>query len=42
MKKKLVFASLMVLSVSTNAQRIVVRMDDIGASHAENLAVIKC
>lgn len=42
MKKILVFTSLLALFVTANAQRLVVRMDDIGASHAENLAVIKC
>lgn len=29
-------------NLSVNAQRLVVRMDDMGASHAENLAIIKC
>lgn len=29
-------------SFSASAQRLIVRMDDIGATHSENLAVIKC
>ena len=43
LNKKIFTVSLLLLGIATlNAQRLVVRMDDIGASHAENIAVIKC
>ncbi len=43
MKKYILTATLLLLVISfLNAQRLVVRMDDMGASHAENIAVIKC
>lgn len=42
MRTLFLFASLLTLPLYVNAQKLVVRMDDIGASHAINLAVIKC
>ena len=29
-------------AITSSAQRLIVRMDDIGATHSENIAVIKC
>lgn len=42
MKKISLLFPLLLVCASMSAQRLIVRMDDIGASHAENLAVIKC
>ncbi len=43
MKKKILFACLFsILSIQMNAQRLVVRMDDLGGCHAINEAIIKC
>lgn len=41
MKRFFIIVLLSMAATSLNAQRLIVRMDDIGASHAENLAVIK-
>ncbi len=42
MKRQIFTIAIVLFSVATlSAQRLVVRMDDIGASHAENIAVIK-
>lgn len=43
MKKLAVLVAVLFASVaSLSAQRLIVRMDDIGATHSENVAVIKC
>ena len=43
MRKIIAIAATLILSSGAlSAQRLIVRMDDIGASHAENLAIIKC
>jgi len=42
MERILLLTPLLFVLFSTNAQRLVVRMDDMGASRAENLAIIKC
>lgn len=42
MRKILAVAALVLAAQTMSAQRLIVRMDDIGASHSENLAVIKC
>ena len=41
MRKIIAIAATLILSSGAlSAQRLIVRMDDIGASHAENLAII--
>ncbi|MCF0160332.1 MAG: ChbG/HpnK family deacetylase [Bacteroidaceae bacterium] len=42
MKNYLLLLGLCLSSVFASAQRLIVRMDDIAASHSENLAVIHC
>lgn len=43
MKKTIFALSLLALGVvSASAQKLIVRMDDIGATHSENVAIIKC
>ncbi|MCQ2237728.1 MAG: ChbG/HpnK family deacetylase [Bacteroidaceae bacterium] len=42
MKKHLLTLGLLLAASSMSAQRLIVRMDDIGATHSENLAVIHC
>jgi len=43
MKKLLLIAAIVCLAAANlSAQRLIVRMDDIGATHSENLAVIHC
>jgi predicted glycoside hydrolase/deacetylase ChbG (UPF0249 family) len=42
MKKLVLFLFGSFLFFSANAQRLVVRMDDIGGAHSINMAVIKC
>lgn len=43
MKKVFLFLiALFCCAVTSSAQRLIVRMDDIGATHSENIAVIKC
>ena len=43
MNRIIALVSLLTLSLAQlSAQKLIVRMDDIGATHSENLAVIKC
>lgn len=43
MKKTLFALALLAQGVvCASAQKLIVRMDDIGATHSENVAVIKC
>jgi len=42
MKKPVLLLFVSFLLLTANAQRLVVRMDDIGGSHSMNMAVIKC
>lgn len=42
MKSTFLSLALLVGCTTVSAQKLIVRMDDIGATHSENLAVIKC
>lgn len=42
MKRTLLLLTLSFSLLSASAQKLIVRMDDIGATHSENVAIIKC
>lgn len=42
MKRSFLLLTLSLSILSASAQKLIVRMDDIGATHSENVAVIKC